>query len=317
MAHSPIRPAYGNTTPFRGPLVPHDHWDPELWTGLLHFRWKIPREHPVAIGAGWKRIEGGNGFTPQSKIAGRRVPTATSPQGEVVAEIVRRGGGRPTPVLPGSSLNGAVRQVFELLTPSCRRGLQEKDELCQVKADQAYGMVCPACSLFGTLGYAGRLAFGEAVPEKKTPPMKRSVPNAWHPQKPVEEHVRIYDLSPDRDNKTKKLRKTHESTRAVAGTFGSKARVVNASDEELGILLLAMGLNSPSSPGLRLGGKKFHGLGAVTPELVFADEYYPEYRRFENEHVERWAEPLLEAALEDDERRRVWEELHNVISREA
>lgn len=314
MAHSAIRPANSTGDPRRGPLVPHDHWDPERWTGLLQFQWEIPKEHPVVIGAGWQRVETSQRIAPRRTVGGQKLGGEPEIQRSLVAEIVRRGE-QQTPVLPGSSLKGAVRQVYELLTPSCVLGLHRKGQLCQVKHHQVHGKVCPACSLFGALGYAGRLAFGEATPTKLIL-KKTQVPNGWTPQEPVDGHVRVYDLSPDRDQEGQ-IRETPETTRAVAGVFTSKVRVLNASQEELGILLLAVGLNAPSSPGLRLGGKKFHGLGAVNPELVVADEYYPHYRRFEGETLAGWIDPKIESALEDEERRRAWEALHAVISTEA
>lgn len=316
MAHSAIRPAYSTGDPRRGPLVPHDRWDPERWTGLLELHWVIPKEHPVVIGAGWQRVEEDRRVAPRRTVGGLRIGGEPEIRRSLVAEIVRRGN-RQTPVLPGSSLKGAVRQVYELLTPSCILGLHRKSARCQVTSKQIHGKLCPACSLFGALGYAGRLAFGEATPlPKQLFLTKKQVPNAWGKQKPVKGHVRVYDLSPDRDQNDE-LRKTPETTRAVAGLFKSRVRVVNASKEELGILLLAAGLKAPSSPGLRLGGKKFHGLGAVTPKLVIADEYHPHYRRFENEVLAAWAGPLVGAALEDEERRRAWEALHAAISTEV
>jgi len=308
MAHEAVRPAFEQIE--KEPTVPHSTWDPELLTGRLEVRWMIPKDHAVAIGSGWLRVEQGKPTVETTRI-GRKTFTQNLP-GErfIVSEIVRRGD-HQLPVLPGSSIKGAVRQVYELLTPSCSRGV--RSPLCKVGARERRGRVCPTCSLFGAAGYGGRLAFGEATPEQGARLTERDVPTAWSKQQPVAGRMRAYDLARDTD-RDGNVREEHEKTRAVYGPFRCRVRVVNASQEEMGLLLAALGLEAPSSPGLRLGAKKFHGLGSADPTLLSWVERFPEQRHFVGEEAAGWARPFIKAVLADSDRRRAWKELHEAIS---
>ncbi len=67
---------------------------------------------------------------------------------------------------------------------------------------------------------------------------------------------------------------------------------------------------------LRLGGKKFHGLGAVNVELVEARRNHPAAPRLGREDATAFADDLVEKALRKPQRRRTWETLHRVIGAE-
>lgn len=286
MGHKAIRPAYGDQIDTRGRFVPHDRFLPNRWTGVVEVRWKIDPAHPVVIGAGWFARE------------------TTEHGPEVVAEIVRTDPER-TPVLPGSSLKGAVRQIYELLTPSCRL---ERGQACRVSPRHTHPRVCPACSLFGAAGLGGRLAFGEARPEVEGWRDHLRVvqtPAAWQPRHAPRGTVKVYNLgkSTEPDGQP---RREKERTWCVAGDFRSRLRLVNASDEELGILFAALGLGSVKAR-LRLGGKKFHGLGAVEVELVEARETHPQRRSLTGPDATAFARGRTDQALEPEERRRTWD----------
>lgn len=253
MAHEALRPAFPG--PERQAAVSHARYERSRFTGVLHLSWRIPRAHPVAIGAGWLDL-----FMPPGK------PEAP------IADIARRGDERLA-VLPGSSLKGAVRQVYELLTPSCRLDLA-----CRVDADEARPRICPACSLFGAGGLAGRAAFGEAVPasDDAAEVLAVPVPTAWPPRKWQPRTVRAYDLDRAVDRQGA-ARPTPEWTWAVAGSFASRLRLTNASLEELGLLFAALGVGAAGA-GIRLGGKRFHGLGAASVTVERADWVFPRTR---------------------------------------
>lgn len=79
------------------------------------------------------------------------------------------------PVIPGSSLKGMVRSVFEIITPSCHFGIRESSGKCPAKQPcNSIETLCPTCSLFGAMEqkpnsnkpytWKGRLRISDALP---------------------------------------------------------------------------------------------------------------------------------------------------------
>jgi hypothetical protein len=294
-------------------FVPHTPFLPGLWSGVLQVGLRFSEEHPLVVGAGQYVLRGGAALSPRERtsLGPRRQPAVAPPEKppEVVADIVRRNG---VPVLPGSSLKGAVRQVFELLTPSCALAPQQA---CKVKVKDATPRVCLACSLFGAAGLGGRVAFGEAVPGSggvSQPRAPRVVPLAWEPRKWTDGTLRTYDPSPAVPREVRGPVKTG-LTWAVWGDLWSRVRVVNASDEELGLLFAALGVRAPS-PMLRVGGKKYHGFGAADVLLAAAVRSAPARAVVPAAEVVSWAKELTDRALAVGERRAAWEALHAALA---
>lgn len=312
MGHSQVRRAYQEV--LRSPLVPHHRLLADRWTGVLHLRWRIGREHPLAVGAGWFTLRGGEPPPERPSYGPRRMQPQRPAAVEVVAEIVRRGV-EGTPVIPGSSVKGAVRQVYELLTPSCSWWTREG---CSARPRDREPQLCPACSLFGARGVGGRAAFGEARPAAADWSGKlavRKVPAAWPPRRGEEGTVRVYDRrkAVTRDGRPAP---DAESSWTIWGDFDGEVRLVNASNEELGLLFGALGLGGPS-PMLRLGGRKYDGFGSADVELRRSIQSYPERKVFESTETQSWAEDLTRRAVAGvEERRAAWEEIHTVMSQE-
>ncbi len=314
MAHRAVKPAYGGVQ--RERYVPHDRFLSGRWSGVIEVGWRIDPDHPVAIGAGWFELQAAASsfkrVRPRSPL-GRRMPQpAMAPQRrDVVAEIVRRGAEK-MPVLPGSSLKGAIRQVYELLTPSCQPAVRGA---CRVPPKVAEPEICPACSLFGAAGLGGRLSFGEAAPADDVWRVKQiSVPTAWRPRRDHPGTVKVYDQRAAIDPRTGTPQKRTESTRCVFGEFRSRVRLINASEEELGLLFGALGLGA-ASPMLRIGGRKFDGLGGTDVRLLGCRQNRPRRSRLAAEEAQEWAMDLLQRAIfERAERKHAWDELHAALS---
>lgn len=67
--------------------------------------------------------------------------------------------------IPGSSLKGAFRTITETISKSCvcktrQRNLARKLKECEAKKET--DKLCPTCSIFGAMGYKGRVSFGDA-----------------------------------------------------------------------------------------------------------------------------------------------------------
>lgn len=310
MPHEAVRPAFASVE--RTPVLRLDRFRPDRWSGVIHLRWVIERQSPVAIGIGRLTVRTWTeGRATRQKIGKKIVTIPPVEHHEVVAEIVRRGAAR-TPVLPGSSLKGAVRQAFELLSPSCNPLSPGR---CQVGQKEAQPEVCPACSLFGGQGLAGRLAFLEAVPVPKSEQvLPAKVPRGWGKQKPIAGTFRIYGPGKARDRDGNFARED-EKTWSVFGTFRSRLRLHNASDDELGLLFAALGLGADVSPGLRLGGRKFHGFGACQVVVEKVVPRRPPGPATEGEAAQAWAADLARAALaRHDVRRQAFDALHHTLA---
>jgi hypothetical protein len=168
------------------------------------------------------------------------------------------------PIVPGTSLKGAFRTMYEMLTGSCN--VTEFRARCQ-----GYGRneVCPACSLFGHLGYAGRLAFDDAVPEDDDAVRVRliEVPVAWGPRR-SHGSFRLYNGKPALGQDGAEPR-DWVSTELYQGRFRCQVRFRNVEPQELGRLFLTLGLGGGDLSFFpKLGGKKFDGQGAVRIEVL-------------------------------------------------
>lgn len=311
MPHSAVRRPFG--VPKREPAVPHSRYLDDRLTGSLELEISADRERPLVLGAGWidtwleeTVVEEGRLI----KVGKKRIkrPPRIESTPHATNEIVRRGSDGQ-PVVPGSALKGAVRQVYELLTPSCE---PSGKGACQVQASETSPNVCPACSVFGAPGFAGRARFQEAVPAAGGRAWigTAQVPLGWPPKKARKEGTyRVYRQSKDPE------RQTEETTRVAWGRFSTRLNVINLSDEELGLVLVSLGVGwDGAGPKLRVGGKKYHGFGAVDVSLTAWRPLLPHHPRREGDELGDWADGLAAAALAGDPKREAtWRQLHRVL----
>lgn len=309
MPHEAVRPAFAGIE--RREMVSLARFDTERWSGVIHLVWNIDRDSPVAIGAGRLAVRTWTEPGEEYRLGRKRYRREGETKREVLSEVVRRGPNR-TPVLPGSSLKGPVRQAYELLTPSCNPISPGR---CLVKQREENPSLCPACSLFGGQGYAGRVAFLEATPVVGSfRIVRRPVAKGWGKQVPVPGTHRIYGpgQAVDRDGNPQKQ---DQETYAVHGRFASRLRVRDASDDELGLLFAALGLPTEVGPGLRVGGRKFDGLGSVTASISRVVVRRPAAGTMESEAGQQWALGLAAAALDREPvRRQAFDLLHRALA---
>jgi RAMP superfamily len=231
----------------------HDRWQGHLATGMLTLRLTVPAEPPEQY---------------VSPSTGRLGLIGDGAAEVVALRTARRGG---VPVVPGSGIKGAVRTLYELLSFSC-------DPLARAGAGAGSAdrcspqSCCDACSVFGTLGYNGRVGFGDAVPAGPSAVAvtveKVSVP--WTPDaSKTHGDFRLYDLEEARlvaPGRATAERRPKELAREVyRGAFDTRMTFANLEEQELGRLLLAMGMGSGGQARfyLRLGGVKYDGKGAA------------------------------------------------------
>ena len=186
---------------------------------------------------------------------GTGAPTLVPGKGEdeIVADMVRHPAGADLAasegVIPGSSLKGAARAVFEVLTASC------------VVTDRACGR-CWACKSFGSPGQRGRVGFDDAVfgsSEWVTVEVAQR-----YSQRPPRDARRFYRRTPERSEARWK-----ETLLCVAAgsTTTSRVQLAGVDDVVLCALLCALGAVPDTLPYFRVGGGKNRGLGIVRVEL--------------------------------------------------
>ena len=205
-------------------------------------------------------------------------------------------------VIPGSSLKGAVRSIYESITHSCLCKLDrnnkshiEEDFLeCRIKISpdpqKSKLRVCPACRIFGTMGYLGLVQFSDALCDRTgfglstMPTLNSPQAGARDPATGAiyfEEGVEVKDRKGKKiSGKRLKGRKFYPHNRHLQQqgstpiqvarqgyTFSTKIRFTNLSELEIGALLIALGQDNKYPLLLKMGGGKAIGKGTVTVEV--------------------------------------------------
>jgi CRISPR/Cas system CSM-associated protein Csm3 (group 7 of RAMP superfamily) len=291
MAHAshspgPARPAeHPSPVVARVPLAPgaierrdpllrrqgHDRFTPGLLTGRLEGR--LVALTPLHVDAG--------GIERAARVAPAFAETTP-----LLRPCLRLHG---VPIVPGSTLKGAVRSVVEAIAPACLGvrvratagphapalppALQALDT-CRRRAGRP-ATLCIACRLFGTIGYQGRVRFADArLQEGNTAVMGA----------PVEPAPRALRGALGRQ--------VYRHGRPAAGpvplevcpvgsTFDLVVHFVNLQPAELGLLLTALGVGLRPF-ALKLGGYKPACFGSVQVEVtrLSADDPLARYRRY-------------------------------------
>lgn len=177
-------------------------------------------------------------------------------------------------VIPATGIKGAVRSIVEAITNSCvsQKGKSERVprpfDRCEAKEGSEVNL-CPACRLFGTAGYRGRVYFSEGLPLGKLQAKIIKIADLWPPRESrgrkfyyAKNFVELDDLR----------EKNHRFIEAVPrGTlFTTDLFFENVTPAEMGVLIRALGLefstkkeNLVRAFRIKLGGAKPRCLGAV------------------------------------------------------
>ncbi|RKY62336.1 MAG: hypothetical protein DRP95_01705 [Candidatus Latescibacterota bacterium] len=316
-------------------ILGHDSWKAEIrvLTGTMSLSAVV--RTPVHVGSGLYELSEEVGLRP----------------GSVVRGIVRM---RDKPIIPGSSLKGAVRAVYEACTKSCLRlvGRSQRedystvwrksklpksivDEIVEITgqdkgkiqvslAEDALGdfkqcpevkrpedlkNLCPACALFGGMGYRGRVRFSDARVVRVVP--KEEAKEVGSPYSPhlhrAGEKLKVVrgDDSPYVEVSKLRGRKFYR----YGGWRGRGGEPIDYLPEgtmlkfrldfekllpaEVGGLLLCMGMGS--GPRLRIGGGKPFGLGEVEIDLESVELLSEDgTKRAEVKDLERWKREVME-----------------------
>ena len=192
-------------------------------------------------------------------------------------------------VVPATSVKGAVRAVFEAITNSCvsQRHRRENRSLSVVhmacglvrKGKEGKAQLCPACRVFGTTGYRGRVYFSDAVPVGDVPTKTIKIADLWPPRQ-VRKARKFYQTKAFQGQDLRPRKNTRFLEVVPKGSrFCTTLYFENLSGAEMGALMRALGLGLHSSKPntivyafpLKLGGAKPRCLGSVRfhPRSVF------------------------------------------------
>lgn len=165
-----------------------------------------------------------------------------------------------TPVIPGSSVKGAVRAIVEAITPSCDRLSRDRNAACERPPS-----LCPACGAFGAPGWRATVAFSDLVPVEPVELIARRIAQRYSHAKAPRKGRRLYGLQPEEP-----LSSDVEALECLpAGSrLRGAVRFEGASDEAAGAVTLALGLPPHGLPLLRVGAGKNRGLAQAKASLL-------------------------------------------------
>lgn len=219
-------------------------------SGLLKVR--LVTVDPLFIGSGFQELE----------------------DGQFVKQTLTESG---NPVIPGSSLKGAVRHVCRAVSESCfsqdscKINLPE-DTMRQCKPEKKSELdhACIVCDMFGKMGWCSKVFFSDLIADHgKTERFQAAQQFAPHPD--AEKYLDENDYHAYKFYKTKITAVTkpqNDMLRAVPPktVFTGEITYRNLDQKELGLLLFGLGQSGTIS--LKLGGYRNEGFGTVNIKLT-------------------------------------------------
>ena len=220
-----------------------------------------------------------------------------------------------TLIIPGSSLKGVVRSSYEALTHSCLCKTKARKESspkgyseCKVKKDQLD--VCPACRVFGAMGWQGLISFSDAVGQAISMDVE-FMPNLYGPKSnnPMYDNggkvagrkfyyhaieaVTSKKMPDGKDNKGVNAQKAKQGY-----VFKTTVQFKNLSEAELGTLFVILGQDKDHPMALKVGGGKPIGMGSLVVTVEALDKNTDPKERY-TEYVLPESDQLIDKALID------------------
>ncbi len=178
------------------------------------------------------------------------------------------------PIIPGSSLKGAVRNIAAAISSSCSpESNKSKDNKCKVSFNRnlkKYDIdLCITCDMFGAMSWGSKVSFSDF----KAIDAKTKVERMNHQYGP---HINA-DMSRDGykfyqtgDNKYDSSSKTEAEVICAGSSFSGKIFFKNLTEEELCLLTYSLGLNKKQGHGIniKIGGFRNEGIGEIKTEVI-------------------------------------------------
>jgi hypothetical protein len=231
-------------------------------------------------------------------------------------------------IIPGSSLKGVIRSTYEALTQSClcktKASLKKTPDYieCKIDARKKKFDVCPACRVFGAMGWQGLVSFSDSMGQVVSNNVE-FMPSLYGPKpaNPMYENNgkvagRKFYYHAAKAVTTKKMpdgkdKKGIDAQKAQQGyIFKTTIRFKNLSKAELGTLFVILGQDKNYPIALKVGGGKPIGMGSLvaTTEALekpvnLKDRYtryvLPESDRLTNEALKNYMQAAIAKAHQD------------------
>lgn len=197
------------------------------------------------------------------------------------------------PIVPGSSLKGAVRQICRAVSQSCvpqescRITLPKKDTKWQCKPERKSNLdhACIVCDMFGKMGWCSKVFFSDLIAEcGATARFQAARQFAPHPDA-EKYHENGYHAYKFYKTKIKSVTKPqNDMLRAVPPktVFTGEITYRNLDQKELGLLLFGLGQSGTIS--LKLGGYRNEGFGTVN--ITLASDQIGDTLAMTNEYID-------------------------------
>ncbi len=203
--------------------------------------------------------------------------------------------------IPGSSLKGAIRVMLEALSNSCvsvrkKEELNEKFRQCKFDEEKPEkDKLCPACSIFGTTGYAGRVSFSDAYPVQRINTKIVKIGELFPPKinyqkRKFYQHKKFIEenLKPERN--TRFVEAISQNS-----IFKFKLNFINLEESEISLLFYSMGLFQDYY--IKLGGAKPRCFGTVEIKPIRIELNTLSKLREENQreidNIEAWCKEIM------------------------
>jgi len=248
-------------------------------SGMLKVR--LVTVDPLFIGSGFQELE----------------------DGQFVKQTLTENG---RPIIPGSGLKGAVRQICRAVSYSCVP--KEKIRMprgtfsqCKNEREAKFDSGCIVCDMFGKMGWSSKVFFSDLIAESGETIRCRAA-QQFPPHPEAEKYLDGDNCHAYKFYKTKidsVTKPQNDLLRAVPpkAVFTGEITYRNLEEQELELLLFALGQTKTIS--LKIGGYRNEKFGTVNLELTSADipdikakaQKYKEYMKqdngYPNDNIER------------------------------
>lgn len=187
-------------------------------------------------------------------------------------------------VIPGSSLKGVIRSTYEAITRSClckvskniQSNIPKEYQECKTtnkEIKEREVKVCPACQIFGAMGWQGLVHFTDArcdrigfstgfMPSLYPPNLQRQ---EYYTENLVAGRKFYYHFTKVVDEEEQGVDVQQAGTDY---TFATCLSFMNLTKEQLGTLLIVLGQDSNHQIALKVGGGKPIGMGTMTVNVL-------------------------------------------------
>jgi len=177
--------------------------------------------------------------------------------------------------IPGTSIKGSIRAIVESISNSCvsQRRIREQCKIdsahqpCKYKDEKS--LLCPACRLFGTTGFRGRVYFSDSTPCDNVQMEIVKISELWEPRR-YENARRFYEVKIFQPIINTRPKMNFRFIEAVLkeSKFRVSLQFENLNKAELGLVCHALGWDIKDGNLIRafkpkLGGAKPRCFGSV------------------------------------------------------